>query len=258
MNAADAPPQPRPLAAEGLDDVDFGPDGLVPAIVQDLHTREVLMLGFMNRPMLQRTLDTGNAWFWSRSRQSPWLKGETSGNYIRVREIRRNCYDNSLLLLSEPVGPVCHTGALGCYYRTLDGTETAGTRPPPSNPLSGTDPLTAKSPDFGSPREPGTLDWLFDVLRRRQVERPEGSYVVKLLDQGVDRIAKKVGEEAAEVIIAAKNRSRDELAAETADLWFHSLLLLLDAGMAPSDIYQALASRHREPIAGTDGSAGKK
>ena len=208
-----------PLAPGGVDSLRFDRDGLIPAIVQHARTGEVLMLGFMNREMLARTLETGDAWFWSRSRGRPWHKGETSGNYIRVREVRRNCEDNSLLVLAEPVGPVCHTGAPNCYYRRLDG-----------------EPVPAAE---------GGLDWLFDVVRRRQREMPEGSYTAQLLARGVDRIAKKVGEEAAEVIIAAKNRSRDELAHEMADLWFHALVLLADAGLAPADVYRVLAARHR-------------
>jgi phosphoribosyl-ATP pyrophosphohydrolase/phosphoribosyl-AMP cyclohydrolase len=211
-----------PLALDGLDSIDFGELGLIPAVVQDLRTREVLMVGFTNREMLAKTLETGNAWFWSRSRQQPWQKGETSGNFLRVREVRRNCEDNSLLYLAIPVGPTCHTGARTCFYRRLDGT--------PVGEPSGF-------------RE-GSLDWDFEIIRQRQREMPEGSYVAGLLRQGVDRIAKKVGEEAAEVIIAAKNRSREELAWEMADLWFHSLIALADAGMEPADVYRVEAARH--------------
>lgn len=218
------PPLATTLSIDGLETLNWSRDGLLPAVVQDRHTREVLMVGHVNREMLQKTLETGDAWFWSRSRHQPWHKGETSGNYIRVREVRRDCEDNSVLFLADPVGPVCHTGATGCFFRELDGT-----------------PAEIRSREG----EVGTLDWLWHVLEARRAERPDGSYVVKLLDQGVDRIAKKVGEEAAEVIIAAKNRSREELSAEMADLWFHSLLILLDAGMQLTDIYQTLASRHR-------------
>ena len=220
------------MSLDGIDEIDFGTDGLVLAVVQDLHTREVLMPGFTNKEMLRKTLETGNAWFWSRSRQAPWLKGETSGNFLHVREVRRNCYDNSLLYLSEPVGPACHTGAVSCFYRRLDGLDVEV-------------PNSYNRTDSEPTGKPGSVEWLWEVIQQRVRDRPEGSYPVKLLDQGTDRVAKKVGEEAAEVIIAAKNRSPEELANEMADLWFHSLLLLQDAGMTPDDVFQALAARHR-------------
>jgi len=143
---------------------------------------------------------------------------------LHVLEVRRNCENNALLYLCEPVGPACHTGAVGCFYRRLDGSDVV-------QPV-------------GFSRA-GRLEWLWDVIEARVRERPEGSYVVKLLDQGTDRVVKKIGEEAAEVIIASKNRSHEELANEMADLWFHSLLALRDAGMTPEDVFRALAARHR-------------
>jgi phosphoribosyl-ATP pyrophosphohydrolase/phosphoribosyl-AMP cyclohydrolase len=211
------------LSLEGLDQLDFGADGVIPAIAQDARTGEVLIPGFATREMVQRTLETGQAWFWSRSRQKPWLKGEESGNVIRVREVRRNCENNAVLYLGEPVGPACHTGATGCFYRRLDGAEVLQ--------------------PAGYARA-GRIEWLWEIVQQRVRERPEGSYVVKLLDQGTDRVVKKVGEEAAEVIIAAKNRSSEELAAEMADLWFHALLTLQDASLTPEDVFRALAARH--------------
>ena len=214
------------LSLDGLDQLEFGADGVIPAIAQDLTTGEVLIPGFATREMVQKTIETGKAWFWSRSRRKPWLKGEESGNFILVREVRRNCDNNAVLYLAEPVGPACHTGATGCFYRRLDGSEVVQ--------------------PTGYAR-PGRIEWLWDVIQRRVRERPEGSYVVKLLDQGTDRVVRKVGEEAAEVIIAAKNRSREELAAEMADLWFHSLLVLQDAGLTPEDVFSTLAARHAPP-----------
>jgi phosphoribosyl-ATP pyrophosphohydrolase/phosphoribosyl-AMP cyclohydrolase len=224
------------LDRAGLDEIRFGAEGLVPAVVQDRATREVLMVGFMNREALARTLDSGDAWFWSRTRGELWHKGATSGNYLRVREVRRNCEDSTLLLLADPAGPTCHTGARTCYYRTLDGHP---------------------APDADSPASPageGDLDWLFEILR--QPVRREGSYTGQLLAAGVDRIGRKIGEEAAEVIIAAKNRSPEELAAETADLWYHSLVLLLAAGLEPEDVYRVLRLRHQQKTAGPESAAG--
>jgi phosphoribosyl-ATP pyrophosphohydrolase/phosphoribosyl-AMP cyclohydrolase len=218
------------LRPEGLEALAFGADGLIPVIAQDHQTGEVLIPAFTNREMVEKTLQTGKAWFWSRARQKPWLKGEESGNFLHVREVRRNCENNALLYLCDPVGPACHTGAIGCFYRRLDGAEVA-------QPVS-----FARA---------GHLEWLWNVIGTRVRERPEGSYVVQLLDEGTDRVVRKVGEEAAEVIIAAKNRSREELANEMADLWFHSLLVLRDAGMAPDDVFAALAARHRPREAGS-------
>ena len=212
------------LSLEGLESLDFGPDGVIPAIAQDVITREVLIPGFATREMVEKTLETGRAWFWSRSRNKPWLKGEESGNFIVVREVRRNCENNAVLYLGEPVGPACHTGAIGCFYRRLDGS-------------------TIVQPS--SYERSGRIEWLWDVIQQRVRERPDGSYTVTLLDQGTDRVVRKIGEESAEVIIAAKNRSSSELAAEMADLWFHSLLVLQDAGISPDEVFAALAARHR-------------
>jgi phosphoribosyl-ATP pyrophosphohydrolase/phosphoribosyl-AMP cyclohydrolase len=230
------------------DEIRFGADGLIPAVAQDRRTGAVLMVGFMNRDMLHKTLETGDAWFWSRSRQEAWHKGATSGNYLRVREVRRNCEDNSLLLLCDPEGPTCHTGAYTCYYRRLDGTEVESSVEVESSELKIPGGRAGNVQPSTLNFEPGGLDWVFEIVRQRQRERPDGSYVVKLLDGGVDRIGKKVGEEAAEVIIAAKNRSAEELANEMADLWFHTLVALADAGMAPADVYRVLAERHQTKV----------
>lgn len=215
-------PEPPALSFDGLDEIDFGPDGIIPVVTQDIRTREVLIPAFTNREMVRKTLETGDAWYWSRSRARPWRKGEESGNVIRVREVRRNCYDNSLLYLGEPAGPSCHTGAISCFYRRLDGS-----------PVDRPDASAA-----------GSIDWLWERIQQRLRDRPAGSYVVALSESGLDRIARKVGEEAAETIIAAKNQSPDELANEMADLWFHTLLLLADAGMTPADVFRVLAERH--------------
>ena len=147
-----------------------------------------------------------------------------------MRQVRRNCEDNSLLLLAEPQGPTCHTGARSCYYRTLDGAPAGA-------------PVADGAPSSPAGRHPGL------ALRHPGVapgEAPEASYTARLLSEGVDRIGRKIGEEAAEVIIAAKNRAPDELAAETGDLWYHSLVLLLEAGMTPESVYRVLRQRHRQ------------
>jgi phosphoribosyl-ATP pyrophosphohydrolase/phosphoribosyl-AMP cyclohydrolase len=201
--------------------VRFDDQGLVPAIVQHARSGEVLMLGYMNEAALQRTLESGLVTFWSRSRQAIWQKGETSGNHLRMVEIRQDCDGDALLVLAEPVGPTCHTGEPTCFHRQLDGEKVRG-RAPAS----------------------GMVTELSDLIARRATERPDGSYVVKLLDGGVDRIGKKIGEEAAEVIIAAKNNSAPELTWELADLLFHSMVLLAKQGVPIEAIWAELRRRH--------------
>jgi len=179
------------------------------------------MLGYMNEEALQLTLDTKLVTFWSRSRQSLWRKGETSGHVLRLVEVRQDCDGDALLVLAEPAGPTCHTGAPSCFHRTLDG-EPVAERMPPS----------------------AILTQLSDLVAQRAAERPVGSYTLKLLDGGVDRIGKKIGEEAAEVIIAAKNGDPAELSWELADLLYHSIVLLAHQDMSLEAIWSELRRRH--------------
>ena len=196
--------------------------GLIPAIAQDERTGEVLMVAHMDREALRRTLDTGEAWFYSRSRAELWHKGETSGNVIKVSRIVVDCDGDVLLLKSTPTGPACHTGKPTCFFQTLES-------------------LPAETEEQG----PHVVEELFGVIEGRKQESPEGSYVAKLLWEGVDRIGKKVIEEAGETVIAAKNNSPEELTHEVADLWFHSLILLSWAGLSPEDIWEELRSRRK-------------
>jgi phosphoribosyl-ATP pyrophosphohydrolase/phosphoribosyl-AMP cyclohydrolase len=193
---------------------------LQPAIVQDLDSRRVLMLAYMNQEAYRRTLESGQAWFWSRSRQELWHKGATSGHILNVRSVQLDCDGDTILLLVEPTGPACHTNATSCFLQDV--------LPPPDGPTAAE-----------LARE------LWDVIQLRLAERPEGSYVARLAAGGLDRFAKKVGEEATEVVIAAKNQDRDELTREMADLWFHCLLLLAQAGLEPSDIWAELGRRRK-------------
>lgn len=202
--------------------VQFDAAGLVPAIVQDAITGRVLMLGYMNAEALRRTLASGQVWFWSRSRDRLWMKGETSGHTLALEEIRPDCDGDALLVRARPAGPTCHTGEESCFYRGLDGARRE------------------EAPG------PAVLAGVWQTLERRRRELPEGSYTTYLLRQGVDKIGKKVGEEAAEVIIAAKNGEPGPLAAETADLFYHALVMLLACGLRPEDVYAALAARHRD------------
>lgn len=199
----------------------FDDQGLIPAIVQHAHSGEVLMLGYMNEEAIQRTLETRRVTFWSRSRQAYWVKGETSGNGLKLVAIRQDCDGDALLVLAEPHGPTCHTGERSCFHRDLAG-----------------DLQTAPAPALA------TLAQLAGVIHDRAIERPAGSYTTKLLDGGVDRIGKKIGEEATEVVIAAKNASHSELAWEMADLLYHSLVLLEQQQLPLETVLAELRRRH--------------
>lgn len=201
----------------------FDTNGLIPAIIQHARSGEILMLGYMNEEALQQTRESGLVTFWSRSRKKLWCKGETSGNRLRLIDMRQDCDGDALLVLVEPEGPTCHTGEPTCFHRNDEGA-------------------------FISPRVPHSaiLTHLEDTLHRRNDERPEGSYTTKLLQGGVDRIGKKVVEEAAEVIIAAKNNSASELTYEMADLLYHSLVLLEHQDIPLQAIWEELRRRVKE------------
>jgi phosphoribosyl-ATP pyrophosphohydrolase/phosphoribosyl-AMP cyclohydrolase len=223
----------------------YDANGLIPAVVQDATTRRVLMVGYMNRESVQRTVETGQAWFWSRSRGELWHKGATSGSYLNVRALRVDCDGDTLLVEAEPAGPTCHTGAVSCFFNEL---EAADVGPSPASNTAPPPPAAEQTPSANSdaPSLDGrAVEALFAVIQERQRLRPEGSYVAKLLDAGVDRIAKKIGEEATEVVIAAKNADRGEITWEVADLWFHSLVLLAASGLTPADIWQELDRRRK-------------
>lgn len=194
--------------------------GLIPAIVQHARSGEVLMLGYMNEEALRRTHESGLVTFWSRSRGELWQKGATSGNALRLVAIRQDCDGDALLVLAEPAGPTCHTGARSCFFRDL-GEQTLDAPPVPGS-------IVAR---------------LADLIHQRGEQQDEGSYTAKLLRGGVDRIGKKIGEEAAEVIIGAKNSSPAELTYEMADLIYHSLVLLENQGVTPEDVWRELERR---------------
>jgi phosphoribosyl-ATP pyrophosphohydrolase/phosphoribosyl-AMP cyclohydrolase len=198
----------------------FDANGLIPAIVQHARSGEVLMLGYMNEEALRRTVEQRRVTFWSRSRRQLWQKGETSGNWLQLVQIRQDCDSDALLILAEPEGPTCHTGARSCFHRDLAGER---------NDLP---PVAA-----------AILAYLADRIHARVAAPPEESYTAKLLHGGVDRIGKKIGEEAAEVIIAAKNHAHAEIIYEMADLFYHSLVLLQDQGVTPDAVWNELTRR---------------
>ena len=208
--------------------IKFDGRGLVPAIVQDARTREVLTLAYMNAESLKRTLESRETWFWSRSRSELWHKGATSGNTQRITEIRQDCDSDALVVLVEPAGPACHTGARSCFYRDIKGTEID---------LS----LTSQTTDLGS-----VLDELYELIGTRQREMPEGSYTTYLFEQGLDKILKKVGEESSEVIIAAKNDDHDSLTKESSDLLYHLIVLMVERGLTLNEISDELVNRGKK------------
>ncbi len=206
--------------------VNFDAQGLAPAVVQDARTGRVLMLGYVTAESLQRTLAEGEVWFYSRSRRELWHKGATSSNRLLLRRVVADCDSDAVLLLVEPTGPTCHTGARSCFFNAIGGEGVVAE---------------------GEPADLGpaslVLADLEEVIAQRDRERPEGSYTARLLAGGVDRTAKKVVEEAGEVVIAAKNADPEEIAREMADLWFHSLVLLRSVGVPASAVWDELRRR---------------
>jgi len=199
----------------------YNSDGLIPAIVQDAATKKVLTLAYMNEESLQKTIESGETWFYSRSRQELWHKGATSGNTQKVESIVYDCDQDALVVLVAPKGPACHNGTTTCFTEVLYEADAA-------------------SKQVGSE----FLYELESLIADREKQRPEGSYTTYLFEKGVDKILKKVGEESAEVIIAAKNRDHDELQWESADLIFHLLVLLKEQNVPFSDVLAALKERH--------------
>ena len=199
-----------------IDDVKFDERGLVPAIVQDATTREVLTLAYMNRESLAKTIETKQTWFWSRSRGELWHKGETSGNTQQVVSLTLDCDRDAVVVLVDPAGPACHTGATSCFETGANAT------------------------GIGS-----VLDQLYEVIQSRERERPAQSYTTYLFDEGLDKILKKLGEESAETIIAAKNDDQERLVSETSDLMYHLLVLLVARGVSLEEIAKELGKRRK-------------
>lgn len=213
-----------------LSELKFDANGLVPAIAQDCKTNEVLMLAYMNREALEKTVETGLVHYWSRSRGKLWLKGETSGHYQHVKSMRVDCDGDTLLIMIEQEEAACHTGNYSCFYRELDKN---GVHDAPKGD-GGSEPV---------PDGEFILQELYDVIVDRTVHPKEGSYTNYLFEKGLDKILKKVGEEASEVIIAAKNKAPDEIRYEVADLIYHLFVLLVERGLKPQDIYGELRKR---------------
>lgn len=204
-------------------DVRFGPDGLVPAVVQDATSGRVLTVAYMNRESLERTLATGQTWFWSRSRQELWNKGATSGHTQAVRGVLLDCDGDALVVLVDQTGVACHTGAETCFFRTLSGSD--------AQPFAELAHLART------------------VAERAAAADPAGSYTARLLAKGVDTVCKKVGEEATEVVLATKGREHGQVVYESADLLYHLTVLWQHAGVGFDEVAAELASR-RPPTTG--------
>lgn len=200
-----------------IDAIKFGPDGLIPAVVQDFRTREVLTVAYMNRESLAISLAERRTCFFSRSRQALWRKGETSGNVQHIVRITADCDQDALVVEVLRDGPACHTGNDSCFFNTLYRDEA---------------------------QQRFTIDALYALVEGRKTEKKEGSYTTYLFEKGKEKILKKVGEECTEVIIGAMKGSRAETVYEIADLAYHILVLMAEEGITPEDIRHELASRH--------------
>jgi phosphoribosyl-ATP pyrophosphohydrolase/phosphoribosyl-AMP cyclohydrolase len=201
-----------------LEKVKFDQAGLVPAVIQDVENNEVLMVAWMNKESLKRSLESGMTWFYSRSRQALWLKGETSGNHQYIREVRLDCDGDTLLIKVQQLGAACHEGTRSCFSRIVGST---------------------------AEQSSAIIADLYALIQERRKSLPEGSYTAKLFQSGRGRIAQKVGEEAVETVIAAMQDNHTELVEETADLIYHLLVLLAECGVSPKEINEKLVERRR-------------
>ncbi|MBP2001415.1 phosphoribosyl-ATP pyrophosphohydrolase/phosphoribosyl-AMP cyclohydrolase [Paenibacillus shirakamiensis] len=218
-----------------IEQIKWSTDGLVTAVIQDNQSKDVLTVAYMNRESLEKTITSGETWLWSRSRQELWHKGATSGNTQTLTELRYDCDADALLVLVSPAGPACHTGAESCFYRA------AATSQVPSMEKVKSEESSSSSDRFA------VLGELEAIIRERHVTRPEGAYTTYLFEKGIDKILKKVGEETAESIIAAKNGDNDELRLEVSDLLYHLLVLLQERNLPLDDIMSELDRRHERP-----------
>lgn len=200
-----------------IETLKFDQNGLIPAVVVDTVSKKVLTVAYMNRESLKNSMEKGLTCFYSRSRQELWLKGETSGNYQQIVSITADCDSDALVVEVKPMGPACHTGTFSCFTKPVWESE--------------------ELKEF-------SLDGLMKLIEGRKTDKKEGSYTTYLFEKGIDKILKKVGEECTEVIIAAKAEDKKETVYEIADLAYHTMVLMVEAGISLEDIHYELASRH--------------
>ncbi|MDM5335007.1 bifunctional phosphoribosyl-AMP cyclohydrolase/phosphoribosyl-ATP diphosphatase HisIE [Ureibacillus composti] len=208
-----------------IEGLKFDEKGLITAVVQDAQSKEVLTVAYMNEESLQKTIETGETWFYSRSREELWHKGETSGNTQKVVSIKADCDQDALVVEVLPAGPACHNGTTSCFTESVVQNDKVG------------------SVDI--------IPQLVDIIRQREIDMPEGAYTTYLFEKGIDKICKKVGEEATEVVIGAKNRDAEEVKWEAADLIYHLLVLLQEQKISVYDVLEVLKTRHEEKRAST-------
>ena len=196
--------------------------GLIPAVIVDAYSNEVLMLAYMNEESLKISIDEGRTCFWSRSRKELWKKGETSGNVQNIISIKTDCDKDTLLITVDKSGPACHTGADSCFFEDIYVS------------------------DSGDPGQeiPFSLSTLHEIIEDRKISKKPGSYTTYLFEKGIDKILKKLGEESTEIIIAAKGGDRGETIYELADFVYHAMVLMTEMGITPEEIKKELASRH--------------
>jgi len=214
----------KELERDLVDRLKYDEKGLIPAIIQDFSSGRVLMLAYMNRASLKKTLETGRTWFYSRSRQRLWQKGETSGNYQEVRDIYYDCDADAVLVKVKQHGSACHTGEMSCFYNHAAEGENEDAKQE-ANAVN------------------GVIDNLYGIISQRYRDRPQGSYTTYLFNEGQDKILKKVGEEATEVILGSKNQNKNEIIYEMADLLYHCLVLLVFHGILPREVLEELNKR---------------
>ena len=200
-----------------IEELKFDEKGLIPAVVVDSISGEVLMVAYMNAESLKVTMEKGRTCFYSRSRKELWLKGETSGNYQNVVSITADCDNDALVVVVEKEGPACHTGKESCFFNPVYQSEE---------------------------RNRFTLKGLYELLEDRKATKPEGSYTTYLFEKGIDKILKKIGEESTEVIIGGKAGDKKETIYELADLAYHAMVLMVEMGITVEDVHKELASRH--------------
>ncbi|MGN4127290.1 bifunctional phosphoribosyl-AMP cyclohydrolase/phosphoribosyl-ATP diphosphatase HisIE [Lysinibacillus sphaericus] len=203
-----------------IDNIKFDDTGLVTAVVQDVNTKEVLTVAYMNKESLDKTIESGETWFFSRSRQELWHKGATSGHTQKVVSIKADCDGDALVIEVLPAGPACHNGTTSCFTEILQENAKVGSV--------------------------GIIPELMKIIEKREQEMPDGAYTTYLFDKGIDKICKKVGEEATEVVIGAKNRDAEEVKWEAADLIYHLLVLLQEQKVNVFDVLHVLEKRHEE------------
>ena len=236
--------------SEILSQIKFNKEGLIPVIIQDEMTKQILMLAYMNRESLGKTLEEGRTCFYSRSRRELWFKGSTSGNTQLVKKIVLDCDNDTLLVLVEQKGVACHTGNYSCFFKEIKGDkiEEIKLESPIYLQKEQTEKIKSSQGESRSKQleiDSEIIDEIYKVIKDRKLNYKNDSYVCKLLANSEDMLPKKIGEEAAEVIIALKDKDKDAIIYEVADLWFHTLVALGSCNISPQDIFKELKKRRK-------------